>query len=106
MGGISAGRIACCCTCRSSGITTFAAGPSAEESDGDPRPPPTRVRNQEKGVLAKWGFAESSVTLKTIRKYQGWELNFGKGVRMATFQFSESGSSLNGPDLFSELPFL
>ena len=30
---------------------------------------------------------------------------FGKGMRTATFQFSESGGSLNGPDLFTELPF-
>ena len=34
------------------------------------------------------------------------ELIFGKGMRTATFQFSESGSSLNDPDLFTELPFL
>ena len=34
------------------------------------------------------------------------ELIFGKGMRTATFQFSESGGSLNGPDLFTELPFL
>ena len=32
------------------------------------------------------------------------ELIFGKGMRTATFQFSESGNSLNGPDLFTELP--
>ena len=31
------------------------------------------------------------------------ELIFGKGTRTATFQFSESGGSLNGPDLFTEL---
>ena len=30
----------------------------------------------------------------------------GKGVRTATFQFSEWGGSLNGLDLFTELPFL
>ena len=29
-----------------------------------------------------------------------------KGMRTATFQFSESGGSLNGADLFTELPFL
>ena len=29
-----------------------------------------------------------------------------KGMRTATFQFAESGGSLNGPDLFTELPFL
>ena len=29
-----------------------------------------------------------------------------KGMRTATFQFSESGGSLNRPDLFTELPFL
>ena len=34
------------------------------------------------------------------------ELIFGKGMRTATFQFSESGGSRNGPDLFTELPFL
>ena len=34
------------------------------------------------------------------------ELIFGKGMRTATFHFSESGGSLNGPDLFTELPFL
>ena len=33
-------------------------------------------------------------------------LIFGKGMRTATFHFSESGGSLNGPDLFTELPFL
>ena len=33
------------------------------------------------------------------------ELIFGKGMRTATFEFSESGGSLNGPDLFTELPF-
>ena len=27
-------------------------------------------------------------------------------MRTATFQFSESGGSVNGPDLFTELPFL
>ena len=31
---------------------------------------------------------------------------FGKGIRTATLQFSESGGSLNGPDLFTELLFL
>ena len=39
-----------------------------------------------------------------------WKLSkscfFGKRMRTATFQSSESGSSLNGPDLFIELPFL
>ena len=30
---------------------------------------------------------------------------FGKGMRTATFHFSESSGSLNGPDLFTELPF-
>ena len=34
------------------------------------------------------------------------ELVFGKGMRTATFHFSESGGSLNRPDLFTELPFL
>ena len=34
------------------------------------------------------------------------ELIFGKGMRTATFQFSESGGSLNGPDLFTDLSFL
>ena len=34
------------------------------------------------------------------------ELIFGKGMRKAAFQFSESGGSLNGQDLFTELPFL
>ena len=34
------------------------------------------------------------------------ELIFGKGRRTATFQFSESGGSVNGPNLFTELPFL
>ena len=29
-----------------------------------------------------------------------------QGMRTATFQFSESGGSVNGPDLFTELPFL
>ena len=29
-----------------------------------------------------------------------------KGIWTATFQFSESGGSPNGPDLFTELPFL
>ena len=33
-------------------------------------------------------------------------VDFGKGIRTATFQFSESNGSLNGPDLFPELPFL
>ena len=32
--------------------------------------------------------------------------DFWKGMRTATFQFSESGGSLNGPGLFTELPFL
>ena len=31
---------------------------------------------------------------------------FRKGMRTATFQFSESVCSLNGPELFTELPFL
>ena len=31
---------------------------------------------------------------------------FGKGIRTATFHFSDSGGSLNRPDLFTELPFL
>ena len=34
------------------------------------------------------------------------ELIFGKGMRTATFQFSESGGSVNGPKLFTELLFL
>ena len=34
------------------------------------------------------------------------ELIFGKGMRTATFQFSESGGSVNGPNLFTQLPFL
>ena len=34
------------------------------------------------------------------------ELILGKGMRTATFQFSESGGSVNGPNLFIELPFL
>ena len=34
------------------------------------------------------------------------ELIFGKGMRTATFQFSESGGSLNRTDVFTELPFL
>ena len=29
-----------------------------------------------------------------------------EGMRTATFQFSESGGSVNGPNLFTELPFL
>ena len=33
------------------------------------------------------------------------ELIFRKGRRTATFQFSESGGSVNGPNLFTELPF-
>ena len=32
--------------------------------------------------------------------------DLGKGMRTATFQFSESGGSVNGPNLFTELPFL
>ena len=34
------------------------------------------------------------------------KLLLGKGMRTATFQFSESGGSLNGLNLFTELPFL
>ena len=34
------------------------------------------------------------------------ELILEKGMRTATFQFSESGGSVNGPNLFTELPFL
>ena len=34
------------------------------------------------------------------------ELIFGKGIRTATFQFSESGGSVNSPNLFTELPFM
>ena len=34
------------------------------------------------------------------------ELISGKGMRTATFQFAESGGSVNGPNLFTELPFL
>ena len=34
------------------------------------------------------------------------QLIFGKGMRTATFHFSEAGNSLNRPDLFTELPFL
>ena len=30
----------------------------------------------------------------------------GQGMKTATSQFSESGVSLNGPDLFTQLPFL
>ena len=32
--------------------------------------------------------------------------DFREGDLAATFQFSESGGSLNGPDLFTDLPFL
>ena len=32
--------------------------------------------------------------------------DFQEGMRTATFQFSESGGSVNGPNLFTELPFL
>ena len=35
-----------------------------------------------------------------------FELIFGKGMRTAASHFSESGGSLNRPDLFTELPFL
>ena len=35
-----------------------------------------------------------------------WELIFRKWIWTATFQFSKSSRSLNGPDLFTELPFL
>ena len=34
------------------------------------------------------------------------ELIFGKGMRTAALQFAESGGSLNGLDLFTELPLL
>ena len=34
------------------------------------------------------------------------DLIFGKGMRTATFQFSESDGSVNAPNLFTELPFL
>ena len=35
-----------------------------------------------------------------------WELIFGEGMGRATFQFSESGGSVNDPNLYTELPFL
>ena len=48
-----------------------------------------------------WGWSELfSIT------YIKSELIFGKGMRTATFQFSESGDSVNGLNLFTELPFL
>ena len=50
-------------------------------------------------VPKKGGFVSFVILKKS-------EVIFGKGRRTATFQFSESGGSLNGPDLFTELPFL
>ena len=32
--------------------------------------------------------------------------DFRKGMRTATFHFSQSGGSMNGPNLFTEMPFL
>ena len=54
-------------------------------------------------ALPFWRF---SPCLQKIRVLPKWELIFGKGMRISTFQFSESGSSLTGPDLFIELLFL
>ena len=40
------------------------------------------------------------------RLFLSFRADFREGDAKATFQFSESGGSLNGPDLFTELPFL
>ena len=43
-----------------------------------------------------------TLLLKHYYRHQG----FGKGMRTATFQFSESRGSVNGPNLVTELHFL
>ena len=51
-----------------------------------------------------WSGAEQPQVQRILEKKP--ELIFGKGMRTATFQFAESGGSLNSPNLFTELPFL
>ena len=57
-----------------------------------------------KGVVSVGGAVGTGKgTGKSMhRRCQNYtELIFGKGMRTATFQFSESGGSLNGPDLLN-----
>ena len=51
--------------------------------------------------IGGWGWSKLFATSISLEQ----ELMFAKGMRTAIFQFSESRSSLNGPDLFTELPF-
>ena len=51
-------------------------------------------------------FAVASAILRPLSTTARDRAVFGKGMRTATSQFSESDGSLNGPDLFTELLFL
>ena len=66
--------------------------------------PRTLILRFKTRVAGSWlGIARTEPWNPSDRKS---ELIFGKWIWTATFQFSESGGSLNGPDLFTELPFL
>ena len=56
--------------------------------------------------LCLWTFSLGLLVFMSTPQAHESELIFGKGMRTATFQFSECGGSLNGRDLFAELPFL
>ena len=69
----------------------------------------TEERAQNADFRRKLQIFADSPPLLEIQAFGGRrksKLIFGKGMRTATFQFSESGASVNGPDLFTELPFL
>ena len=74
------------------------------------REPPKQLRRWWSDLLAQrqsTGDAGKGTATKQKSETLRFLLSepiFGKGMRTATFQFSESGGSLNGPDLFVALP--
>ena len=58
------------------------------------------------GVLSKVQMLNLVLGVGVFSLLPTKELLFGQLMRRATLLFSESGGSLNGPNLFTELPFL
>ena len=46
----------------------------------------------------------AAISTVVLVEWKKQESIFGQGMRTATFQFSESGGSVNDPNLFTELP--
>ena len=62
-----------------------------------------QIDDLARGVASQDLLWDDGETIFAVR-HLVWA-DFGKGMRTAIFQFSESDGSLNGPDLFTELPF-